>query len=495
MTERSDAPRPRRRRRRRRSGRNQDQESGTETETTATDTRKPVTKAPPPVVDDPETFALDQKFSDLGLSEDVQKALEEKGFVHPTLIQSQMIPFALDGEDVLGQARTGTGKTAAFGLPALGMIEKGDAFAGMILVPTRELAIQVAEELKDFARHSGHQIVPVYGGQPIHKQVPKLEKRPEIIVGTPGRVMDMNERRHLPYDNVKMAILDEVYRMLDIGFRDDIRKILGRMSKKRQTIFVSATISGEIEKLARSYMSNPKKIVTTGKSLTVQQVAQSYVSVERWDKPRLLSYLIAKEDPTMSLVFCRTKRTVDKIQKSLDRDKIAAHAIHGDMIQGKRNRVIRELRSGGLKVLVCSDLASRGLDVDGITHVINYDLPEDPEIYVHRIGRTARAGRDGVAWSFVSPDQGDLLTAIEMLANTEIPRMALDDFKPGPVPSDVRADREHQAGKKEREIKAKSRHLTAEGLDTKDESKFPGGMVPKKLPPKRMMGRSRSGRR
>ena len=188
MTERSDAPRPRRRRRRRRSGSNRDQDSGTETQTEATDARKPVVEAPPPVVDDPETFALDQKFSDLGLSEDVQRALEEKGFVHPTLIQSQMIPFALDGEDVLGQARTGTGKTAAFGLPALGMIEKGDPFAGMILVPTRELAIQVAEELKDFARHSGHQIVPVYGGQPIHKQVPKLEKRPEIIVGTPDGV-------------------------------------------------------------------------------------------------------------------------------------------------------------------------------------------------------------------------------------------------------------------------------------------------------------------
>ena len=494
MTERSDAPRPRKRRRRRKgSGRGSNPES--KTDTAAETAQAQTTKPPPPVVDDPETFALDQQFADLGLSDDVQKACEEKGFVHPTLIQSQLIPFALDGEDVLGQARTGTGKTAAFGLPALGMIEKGDAFAGMILVPTRELAIQVAEELRDFARHSGHQIVPVYGGQPIHKQVPKLEKRPEIIVGTPGRVMDMNERRHLPYDNVKLAILDEVDRMLDIGFRDDIRKILGRMDKDRQTIFVSATISDEIEKLARSYMTKPKKIVTTGKSLTVQQVAQSYMSVERWDKPRLLSFLLKKEEPTMTLVFCRTKRTVDKIQKSLDRDNIPAHAIHGDMIQGKRNRVIRELRGGGLKVLVCSDLASRGLDVDGITHVINYDLPEDPEIYVHRIGRTARAGRDGVAWSFVSPDQGDLLTAIEMLANTEIPRLDFEGFKPGPVPSDIRADREHQAGRKQQEIKAKSRHLTAEGLDTKDESKFPGGLVPKKLPPKRMMGRSRSGRR
>ena len=490
MTEQTDSPRPRKRRRRRSKGRGPESEASTETAQSA---KKKNT--PPPVVDDPETFALDQRFSDLGLSDDVQRALTEKGFEHPTLIQSQMIPFALEGEDVLGQARTGTGKTAAFGLPTLGMVKKGEAFSAMILVPTRELAIQVAEELRDFARFSGHQIVPVYGGQPIHKQVPKLEKNPEIIVGTPGRVMDMNERRHLPYENIKLAILDEVDRMLDIGFRDDIRKILGRMSKKRQTIFVSATISDEIEKLARSYMTNPKKIVTTGKSLTVQQVAQRYLSVERWDKPRLLSFMLKQEQPAMTLVFCRTKRTVDKIQKSLSRDKIEAHAIHGDMVQGKRNRVIRDLRDGGLKVLVCSDLASRGLDVEGITHVINYDLPEDPEIYIHRIGRTARAGRDGIAWSFVSPDQGDLLTAIEMLANTEIPRLDYEGFKPGPVPSDIRAEREHEAGKKEREIKSKSRQLSTEGLDATDTSKFPGGIVPKKLPPKRMMGRSRSGRR
>ena len=203
MTEQTDASKPRKRRRRRK-GRSQEDGDSSQDETPRSEEKA----SPPPVVDDPETFALDQKFSDLGLSENVQRAIDEKGFVHPTLIQSQMIPFALDGKDVLGQARTGTGKTAAFGLPALGMIEPGEAFSAMILVPTRELAIQVAEELTDFARFSEHRIVPVYGGQPIHKQVPKLEKRPEIIVGTPGRVMDMNERGHLPYDKVKLAILE-----------------------------------------------------------------------------------------------------------------------------------------------------------------------------------------------------------------------------------------------------------------------------------------------
>ncbi len=448
-----------------------------------------------PVVDNAETFALDQSFSDLGLPEEVQKALDERGFVHPTKIQSQLIPIALTGKDVLGQARTGTGKTAAFGLPALARVKVGEPFSAMVLVPTRELAIQVADEMKDFARFSGHRIVPVYGGQKITTQAPKLEKNPEIIVGTPGRVMDMHERGYLPYNKVNVAILDEVDRMLDIGFRDDIRKILGKMSKQRQTIFVSATISEEIEKLSRSYMNEPEKIVTTGKSLTVQQVAQTYVSVERWDKPRLLSHVLNVEEPDLTLVFCRTKRTVDKIQKSLERDGIKAHAIHGDMVQGKRNRVIQDLRDGELQVLVCSDLASRGLDVNGITHVVNYDLPEDPEIYIHRIGRTARAGRDGCGVSFVSPDQGDLLTAIEMLANTEIEARIYEDFKPGRVPADVRADREHESSKKEKEIQNKSRKLSTDGLDSKDERKFPGGLVPKKLPPKRMMGRSRTNRR
>lgn len=449
----------------------------------------------PVVIDDAETFALDKRFADLPLGEPILKAIEARGFEHPTLIQAAMIPPALEGRDVLGQARTGTGKTAGFGLPALARVEKGDQFGCLILVPTRELAVQVCDELRLFAQFSGHRILPVYGGQRIAQQAEKLKKKPEIIVGTPGRVMDMNNRSLLPYDGIKLTILDEVDRMLDIGFRDDIRRILGKMSKKRQTVFVSATISGEIEKLARSYMDNPQKIVTTGKSLTVQQVAQSYISVEPWDKPNLITHVLKQEEPALTLVFCRTKRTVDKIQKKLERSGIEAHAIHGDMVQGRRNRVMRSLREGSLQVLVCSDLASRGLDVEGISHVVNYDLPEDPEIYIHRVGRTARAGRDGVAWSFVSPDQGPLLTAIEMLANIEIPQMQYPDFKPGPVPADVRAHREHETAKKAQEIKSKSRQASINEEDPSDERLFPGGIVPKKLPPKRLMGRARTNRR
>lgn len=449
-------------------------------------------------VDNKETFALGEKFKDLGLKDTLLKAIEERGFEYPTKIQAQMIPPALEGRDVLGQARTGTGKTAAFGLPTLNRVKKGESFSALILVPTRELAIQGAAELLDFARYAGLSVVPVYGGQKIFTQAAKLEKNPEIIVGTPGRVMDMHERGMLPYGRTTIAILDEVDRMLDIGFRDDIKKILGKTPRERQTIFVSATISGEIEKLARSYMTNPVKIITAGKSLTVQQVAQSYLSVERWDKPSLLVHLLKHEDAALTLVFCRTKRTVDQIQRKLERAKIDAQAIHGDMQQGKRNRVMQTLRDGDLHVLVCSDLAARGLDVDGITHVINYDLPEDPEIYIHRVGRTARAGRDGIAWSFVSPDQGELLTQVEMLANIEIPRIDFPDFKPGHVPSDVEAQRELDTKRREQSLERKNRHVP-EKIDTKsaakDETKFPGGIVPMKMPPKRMMGRTRSSRR
>ena len=448
-----------------------------------------------PKIDAAETFNLDAQFKDLGLNDQVLKAITERGFEHPTLIQARMIPPALEGRDVLGQARTGTGKTAAFGLPALGRLEKGTRFGALILVPTRELAIQVTAELREFAKFTKQRIVAVYGGQKIKQQADKLEKGPEIIVGTPGRVMDMHNRGLLPYDSMKIAILDEVDRMLDIGFREDIRKILGKMPKTRQTIFVSATISDEIEKLARSYMRDPEKIVTTGKSLTVQQVGQSYLSVERWDKASMLVHLIKSEEAALTLVFCRTKRTVDSVQKKLSRSGIDAHAIHGDMVQGKRNRVMQILRDGDLHVLVCSDLAARGLDVQGISHVVNYDLPEDPEIYIHRVGRTARAGRDGIAYSFVSPDQGDLLTAIEMLANIEIPQKHFPDFKPGPVPSDVRAHRDHEKNKKDREIKQKNRYAIPEASDPTDERKFPGGVVPMKMPPKRLMGRTRSGRR
>jgi len=446
-----------------------------------------------------DIFDRDQTFAQLGLAEPLAKAVREMEFIHPTRIQAQLIPVALRGGDVLGQAKTGTGKTAAFGLPLIHrLVEVEDPFAALVLVPTRELAIQVTREIREFAKHTSLQTVAIYGGQPIRTQATKLEKRPSIVVGTPGRVMDMNGRGLLPYDNIRIAVLDEVDRMLDIGFRDDIRRILGALKKKPQTIFVSATISPEIEKLARSYMKNPDKIVTKAASLTVNQVSQHYLPVEPWDKRRLLLHLIRKEEPGLTVVFCRTKRSVDTVAKYLSDKGIDAHPIHGDMFQTKRNRVMEKLRSGKLGVLVASDLASRGLDVDDITHVVNYDLPDDPEVYIHRIGRTARAGRSGVAWSFVCPDQGELLTSIEMLANIEIPRLEYHDFKPGPVPADVRAQRELDEQRRAQRAVSQNRHAVAVPVptgDAADASRYPGGIVPIHAPQKRLGGRTRTRRR
>ncbi|MSR70183.1 MAG: DEAD/DEAH box helicase [Phycisphaerales bacterium] len=436
-----------------------------------------------------DIFAADQTFASLGLSEPILRALSERGFVHPTRIQADLIPIVLAGRDCLGQAKTGTGKTAAFGLPALQLIEPSAALSVLILVPTRELAIQVAKEIHDFARHTGHHVVPIYGGQPIPTQLQKLHRNPAIVVGTPGRVMDLHQRGELSYSNVRFAVLDEVDRMLDIGFREDIRKILGSMKQHPQTVFVSATISPDIEKLARQYLRDPEKIVATAKSLTVSQVRQTYFAVEHWDKRRLLLHLLRKEDPALTLVFCRMKRTVDDVTEFLGKNGIDAHQMHGDMYQTKRDKVMSKLREGTLSVLVASDLASRGLDVDDISHVVNYDLPEDPEVYVHRIGRTARAGRDGVAWTFVCPDQGELLTAIESLANIEIPVATYDDFVPGSVPSDIHARRELEQVRRQASMESKSRDPLANKPDATDLTRFPGGLVPTQAPPNRFGGR------
>ena len=438
-----------------------------------------------------ETFDTTKTFADLGLPASVLKGVDAAGFKHPTKIQSALIPVAMSGKDVIGQAKTGTGKTAAFSLPVLGLLQPGDQFGALVLVPTRELAIQVCREVEELGGHTGIKAIPVYGGKPMRAQAQALESHPEIIVGTPGRVMDMHQRGLLPYNQFKVVILDEVDRMLDIGFREDIRKILGAMKQRPQTIFVSATISPEIEKLARSYMKSPEKIVTTEKSLTVSGVDQSWLTFEPWDKRKLLHHLLKHEEPALTIVFCRMKKTVDQVAEYLTKHGIDAHAMHGDMYQTKRDKVMDQLRGGSLGVLVASDLASRGLDVDDISHVINYDVPEDPEIYIHRIGRTARAGRHGVAWTFIQPDQGDLLSGIEMLANIEIPQKQYPDFTPGPIPVDVSSYREAEKRRREESASAKSRMATAvapTAAKAADPNAFPGGVVPSAMPMKRLGG-------
>ncbi len=479
----------------------------------------PAPSPPPPHVEEPadevlpgphgreQIFEQATTFADLGLRKEVLRGIEEAGFKHPTTIQAKLIPEILTGQDVLGQAKTGTGKTAAFGLPMLHALKPEDgAFQGLILVPTRELAIQVDNDLKKLGKHARIRSMPVYGGQNIRTQAERLAKRPEIIVATPGRIMDMAQRGYVHYNNVRMVVLDEVDRMLDIGFRDDIRRILSSCPKhpKRQTIFVSATISGDIEKLAHSHAHNAKKVIASAGSLTVAMVKQFYMPVERWDKRRLLLHVLKHEDPALTVIFCRMKRTVDDVAKYLAAKGIDVHAIHGDMYQSSRNKVIEKLRAGDLSVLVASDLAARGIDVEGITHVINYDLPEDPDIYVHRIGRTARAGRDGVAWSFVTPEQGELLTEIELLINAEIPKLDYPDFQPGPVPQDIQAAR-HADTQRRAQTKVYNRYAQsapAAALQSHagaadaapDHARFPGGVVPTKLPPRMLQGRVKTAR-
>jgi ATP-dependent RNA helicase DeaD len=442
-------------------------------------------------------FVTERSFADLGLGPEIVRALEKEKFQHPTRVQADLIPAILSGRDILGQSKTGTGKTLAFGLPLLQKVEPKLPIQALIIVPTRELAVQVTEELRWVGEFTQARVTAVYGGQPIRKQVIALSKNPPIVVGTPGRLQDLHERGELPFDNIRFVVLDEVDRMLDIGFREDIRRILGQMRHPHQTVMVSATISQEIEKLAKQYQRDPLRIdASASPSLTVSQVRQHYFFVQPWDKKQLLVHLLTHEEPALTLVFCRTKHTVDALSQYLQRKGIDAQAIHGDMYQGKRNKVMEQLRSGVLKVLVCSDLAARGLDVEGITHVINFDLPEDPEIYVHRIGRTARLGRTGEAWSFVAPEQGSLLSAIEQLTNVEVMKIEYPDFRPSTPPPEV-MERERLAAQRAEDLRVqRSRAQLAPPRkeDAVDKDRFPGGIVPSSLPAKRLGGRIRSRR-
>ncbi|MCC6660031.1 MAG: DEAD/DEAH box helicase [Phycisphaerales bacterium] len=452
--------------------------------------------APPPHKLKGDEIFSEKTFTDLGLRSSVVKGVDAMGFKHPTAIQAQLIPVALSGRDILGQAKTGTGKTAAFGLPLFHMATRELPFQTLILAPTRELAIQIAAELSELGKFTPIRGAAIYGGQRISAQMDKLRRDPEIIVGTPGRIMDMVERGHIHFRNIKFVVLDEVDRMLDIGFREDIRRILSQCPKERQTIFVSATIAGDIEKLARQYMRDPVKLVSSSASLTVDLVQQFHLPVAPWDKRRLLRHLLTHEEPALTVVFCRLKRTCDELARGLSEKGIDAHAIHGDLPQGKRNKIMEKLRGGSLEVLIASDLASRGLDVEGISHVINYDLPDDVDLYVHRIGRTARAGRGGVAWSFVTPEQGSLLTQIEQLINTEIPKLDYPDFEPGPLPDWAQRERREKQvsnDSKMTRLETHKQELHAT-IARPDPEKFPGGIVPTKLPPKRMHGRIRSSR-
>ena len=330
------------------------------------------------------------------------KALHDLGYSTPTPIQEVVIPVMLNGGDLVGQAQTGTGKTAGFGIPLAELVDGGQfKIQAIVLVPTRELAQQVSAELQAISKYRGIHVVTLYGGQPIQKQLRALDQGAHIIVGTPGRVIDHLERRTIELSAVRIAVLDEADQMLDIGFFPDIRKILRYTPRRRQTTLFSATVPTTIRRLIYSYLNEPEWIQVGEESKPVDEVSQRYYEVADRDKLAGLVEILAGEEYDQALIFRRTQIGVDKLASALNRRGIPAEAIHGALPQGKRDAVMRAFREAKLKVLVATNLASRGLDIPAVSNVINYDMPENVEEYVHRIGRTARMGRQGIAVTFV----------------------------------------------------------------------------------------------
>lgn len=342
-------------------------------------------------------------FKDLDLSNEVQRALDDMGFEEATPIQTMAIPLILNHRDIIGQALTGTGKTCAFGIPAVDMADTSNgAVQVLILCPTRELAIQVSEEIKEVAKYKkGIKVLPIYGGQSIDRQILALKNKPQIIVGTPGRVMDHMRRHTLKLNSLKILVLDEADEMLNMGFREDIDIILQDLPVERQTLLFSATLSSEIKEIAKLYLNDPKQVLAVHKEMTIPSVEQFYLEVRESSKLELLCRMIDAKNIHLGLVFCNTKKKVDEVTSALQTRGYSAEALHGDMKQSERDRVMTKFRKGTIDILVATDVAARGIDVDDIEAVFNYDIPSDEEYYVHRIGRTARAGKKGVSYSFI----------------------------------------------------------------------------------------------
>jgi len=361
-------------------------------------------------------------FEDLNISTDIKRAIIDIGFEETTPIQSLVIPKVLDGKDVIGQAQTGTGKTAAFGIPILEMVVPADKrVQAMILCPTRELAIQVAEELRKLSKYMKKiKILPIYGGQPIERQIKSLKKGVQVVIGTPGRVMDHMRRRTLKLDGVNIMVLDEADEMLDMGFREDIEYILNYVPPERQTLLFSATMSKVILGITKKYQKNPKLLKVAHHQLTVPETHQIYFEVKEKMKLELLSRLMDIHDIKLALVFCNTKRRVDRLVRDLQTRGYFVDSIHGDLSQRQRDRVMSKFRRGKIEILVASDVAARGIDVDNIEAVFNYDVPNDNEYYVHRIGRTGRMGKKGCAFTFVSGKEIYKLRDIQRFTKTKI---------------------------------------------------------------------------
>lgn len=359
-------------------------------------------------------------FGEIELSKKILAAVCDMGFEEPSPIQTQTIPLVLEGHDVIGQAQTGTGKTAAFGIPTIEKIVDGSRhIQALVLTPTRELAIQIAEEFNKIGKYKRVKTLPIYGGQSIDRQIRALKFGVQIVVGTPGRLLDHIRRNTIKLENVKTLILDEADEMLDMGFIDDIESILEQLtSGERQTLLFSATMPAPIAKLAGKYMNNPQKVTISRENLTVPLIDQVYY--ETREKLEGLCRVLDVEETGKLIIFCRTKKGVDDLVASLQARGYMSDGLHGDLSQSQRDRVMKKFREGKLEILVATDVAARGIDIDDITHVINYDIPQDHESYVHRIGRTGRAGKKGVAVTFIEPREYRQLKLIERLAKTKI---------------------------------------------------------------------------
>jgi ATP-dependent RNA helicase DeaD len=362
-----------------------------------------------------------QSFKDLPLTEELLKSVKELGFETLFPIQAQAIIPLLEGKDVIGQAQTGTGKTAAFGLPMIQRMNREiRGVQGLILAPTRELAVQVAESLACFAKYARVKVLAVYGGESINKQIHALSNGVQIVVGTPGRVIDLMERHVLNLGSVRIVVLDEADRMLDMGFIDDIKYILSKTPRDRQTSLFSATIDESVVRVCDQYMKNPQKILVSKDEIALTQMKQYYTVVAQHDKFNALLKIIHEENVDKAIIFCRTRHETSRLAEQLYRKGFRAEALHAGFTQAQRDRAMGDFRSGRLNLLVATDVAARGLDIEGITHIINYDVPMDPPVYFHRIGRTARKGEDGTAITLVSYGEMSDFNSIKALTKTKI---------------------------------------------------------------------------
>ena len=366
-----------------------------------------------------------EKFQELNISDVIIRALNEMGFEEPTPIQAESIPAAMAGKDMIGQAQTGTGKTAAYGIPVLEKILAAPPTKDVqtiVLSPTRELAMQVAEEINHLAQFTSIQALPIYGGQDMGRQLRRLRKCPQIVVATPGRLIDHMKRGTIQLGSISTVVLDEADEMLDMGFIDDIKLIMGATPETRQTLLFSATMPKPIQELAETFLHEPQIIRMKAKEVTIDLIEQSYIEVPDRQKFDVLCRLLDLQEPDLAIIFVRTKRRVDEVSEALKKRGYSAEGIHGDLTQAKRDTVIRQFRERTIDILVATDVAARGLDISGVTHVFNYDLPQDPESYVHRVGRTGRAGQTGEATTFVIPREIEHLRTIERLIKRRIKR-------------------------------------------------------------------------